>query len=46
MCALNNQVNAALAVGTVMGDPVELSLAAYNAGFGAVQAHRGIPPIR
>ena len=44
MCALNDQVNAALAVGTVMGDPAELSLAAYNAGFGAVQAHRGIPP--
>jgi murein DD-endopeptidase MepM/ murein hydrolase activator NlpD len=26
------------------GDPVDLALAGYNAGWGAVQTHRGVPP--
>jgi hypothetical protein len=26
------------------GDPVDLALAGYNAGWGAVQAHGGVPP--
>lgn len=26
------------------GDPLELALAGYNAGFGAVQEHDGVPP--
>ncbi len=30
----------------IPGDPVELALAGYNAGWGAVKKHRGIPPYR
>ena len=38
MCALYQEVS------SIEGDPIELALAAYNAGPGAVQLHRGIPP--
>ncbi|AYA23323.1 lytic transglycosylase [Rhodococcus rhodochrous] len=38
MCALRHDIS------EIPGDPIELTLAAYNAGPGAVLLHRGIPP--
>lgn len=38
MCALHQEVS------SIDGDPIALTLAAYNAGSGAVQQYRGVPP--
>lgn len=38
MCALHQEVS------SIEGDPIALTLAAYNAGSGAVMQYRGVPP--
>lgn len=43
MCSMLATVKSYIDAGTVSGSPVELALAAYNAGVGAVQSAGGIP---
>ncbi len=39
MCALNDEVNRGIADGSLKGDPTGLTIAAYNAGAGALVRH-------
>ncbi len=43
MCKLWTDSDAGVRGGTLKGDPVDLALAGYNAGFGAVQQAGGMP---
>lgn len=43
-CAVADTLRPGLESGAISGDPVELMLAGYNAGPGAVQQFGGIPP--
>ncbi|ONH23822.1 transglycosylase SLT domain-containing protein [Pseudofrankia asymbiotica] len=45
MCHLATEAAKGLATGRLSGDVVELALAGYNAGFGAVRAAGGVPSI-
>jgi len=45
MCHLAGAAQAGVNSGQLHGDPAELALAGYNAGFGAVQSARGLPSI-
>lgn len=43
-CENLSSIDAALASGKITGDRLALTMAAYNAGLGAVMTHRGVPP--
>lgn len=43
MCSLNTDIIAAIGAGKVQGDPTALTIAAYNAGIGAVLSAGGMP---
>jgi cell wall-associated NlpC family hydrolase len=43
MCENYRLCEEGIATGSLVGDPVALALAAYNAGFGAVQRNGGMP---
>ena len=45
MCHLSGWVEEQLEAGTITGDPLDLTLAAYNAGEGWVLEARGVPDI-
>jgi murein DD-endopeptidase MepM/ murein hydrolase activator NlpD len=45
VCDLHAEVTGLITDGAVSGDPIALTLAAYNAGLGAVQDAHGIPAI-